>query len=369
MSDQARSKDSRSATSSQGSGFGPTGYEKPAGRMIDRFGQDLVPASLSARQAKGWGLMTSGTYGPPGIGSSDSAALTQSLASKLQAKVAALGSTLYRLTWREKTTESGRRLPWLAGSVPRTKGKGCTGWRTPAVQNATGGPLSTIHERSRVTLQTQTKMAAWPTTQARDGSHGGAQAKRAMNPKRSNDLDDFTQLAAWPTPVVPNGDRQPKTGMSSTGMTPDGKKRQVDTNAIAQLAAWATPVSRDHRSSLGKTENPRDLTRQAALLSGWPTPTERDFKSATNSDKMQAEREAQKRGKPLSETTYHAMRVEGPARLTATGEMLTGSDAGMESGGQLSPHMSRWLMGLPLAWCQAAVVAWQKEKAQKRKRR
>ncbi|EEA8732919.1 hypothetical protein ABL13_004559, partial [Salmonella enterica subsp. enterica] len=42
--------------------------------------------------------------------------------------------------------------------------------------------------------------------------------------------------------------------------------------------------------------------------------------------------------------------IAGPARLTASGVLLTGCAAAMESGGQLNPHLSRWLMGFPVEW-------------------
>ena len=140
MSHLTTCEDSRSATSSPELASGLIPSASPDGLMINQSGLAHARASLSARQAKEMGLLTSGTYGPTSSTSSASADLSMSLANRLQLVTQTHGSTLYRQTWKEWTTPSGLCRLRQRASAQRTSESGLTGWPTPVVGDMTGGP-------------------------------------------------------------------------------------------------------------------------------------------------------------------------------------------------------------------------------------
>lgn len=130
--------DSISVISSPGSEDGRSPCVVQDGQTVARHGQHHAPASLSARQAKDLDLLTSGTYGPPHIGLSASAALSWSLASNLAALTQTTGSTLFKLTWKPWAMPSGRLRFRLRASARRTRETVLIGWPTPIASNGRG---------------------------------------------------------------------------------------------------------------------------------------------------------------------------------------------------------------------------------------
>jgi hypothetical protein len=247
-----------SATSLPESACGAMPCAMQDGPTRGRSGRAPAPASLSARQAKKEGRLTSGTYGQRSSISSESADLSLSLGSRLQTKLESLGSTLYRLTWKQKATPQGFPFFQLVASAPHTSESVSTGvrkgWATPAAYDGSRGPIK-----------------------------GG--------------LTDF---------------------------------QRVDKNGVRYGTSLVTE----------------------AQFANWPTPSTRDHKGGYEGGRI-------RNGKISTDTLDVVAQLAGPARLTASGELLTGSSAETESGGQLNPAHSRWLMGLPPEWDDCAAMAMQ----------
>jgi hypothetical protein len=352
-------------------------------------------------------LLTSGTYGPLGSGSSDSAALALSLGSKLQEKQARLGSTLYRQTWKVKDTPSGRRLLRLVVSGRRTNESGFTGWPTPKA--STAGPDYAVLKRKEthgaggLSIATAAVMAAWQTPKARDGvlttSRTTGRPMHRTTHLQTQAIALLTEadptLAAWPSPIVNDAtgstycrdkagakylklpgataltswptpatrDYRHANAKSYQERTGTKKGEQLNNAAVHLLAAWPTPVVRDHRNSKGDGSNPRDLPRTIPLAA-WPTPKSTNGKNDLRT--LSAALNELKRKGTANDLSVAAL-ICGPARLTVSGELQTGSSAEMESGGQLNPEHSLWLMGLPVEWLLAAPESAPSPRYRKRK--
>ena len=274
MSHQLTFWDTPSATSLLGSGSGPMPSALRAGPMIARSGLDHAHASLSARQAKAMGLLTSGIFGPHSSTSSKSAALSSFLANRLQAKTASDGSTLYRLTWKPWATPAGRSLLLLRASARPTSENAFTGWPTPKVTD-TNGPGNSKNRQGGMALHTSAQLAGWPTPTTRDWKDGG-------NPNVNVPLNGLLGRVCW-------------------------------------LTGWPTTSCNNDRAARPVIMHREDGTKNQQRL--------QDFAA-----------------------------IAGPTRLTASGEVLTGSDARTTSSGQLNPAHSRWLMGLPPVWDDCAVM-------------
>lgn len=199
---------------------GPSHSNSPDGPTAPPFGQGVAPASRSPSPGAEKAQPTVATSGPSGSGSSASADLQSSLASKLRARLAGRGSGLYSLKW--KTWDMPAREPICAqrASGRRTSGSGFIGWPSPTVGNAMGsqaakGASATGRRpdgsKATVSLNAVARLAGWCSPMSQDHSRGG---KDPRPQDTGVPLSQQSPLAGWGTPAAQEAGGTPEQFLS-----------------------------------------------------------------------------------------------------------------------------------------------------------
>jgi len=322
MSDQKTLKDLPSVISSQESEDGVEHYNSQDGVQIDLFGQEALPVSPSQQPGKEKEKMTHGIFGQSSLISSESANLQRSLVSRLRQLSDLGGSTIYKLTLKEKVTPQQRQYYQLGASAPRTKGTDSSSWPTPAQRDYKGG--------RKLDSNAQNSSA---TTGVRYGLS----------------LDQAPQLVPWSTPTHHNA----KEGGYPAELT----RNTISLGAMKHIVAWPTPVATDNKDR-GKWDDPSVQRRvqigksielsmmvgsaapyRHAQKSPWATPNTMDHIKQRSDEAL-----ARAKQKAGCSNLKDQIPYSGEAQKSSTAETESTAPS------QLNPRFSLWLMGYPIEW-------------------
>lgn len=183
--------------------------------------------------------------------------------------------------------------------------------------------------------------------------------------RRLNGLGSTMYRIAWKPHVTPLGRQIFRLRASAHRISAKGHFSGPTILDLPQVG-YVTPSARDWKDSPGMSTTREDgrsrldqLPRQTNLA-GWPTPmagtpAQKGYNVAGNND--YSRKAAAMVGAPIKGHGLDLIENPQPARLTVSGEMLIGSFAGMDVGGQLRPAHSRWLMGYPREWGSCGATA------------
>ena len=363
-------RDTPKSTSWPASGAGRMPSSSQDGLQLSLFGLPAYPASPSAQPDMGEAPMMSDTSGPPSPNSSHPADLLSSLESKLRAKLEDRGSMEYRLTWKTWTTPAGRSISRLARSGHPTLETGSTGspWTTPTQDDVSNRTKPYAQGGYPLSLQAR---GTWPTPNATDSTGAGGWQNRegGMN------LQSAAQtVGTWPTPETTNaGDGEPFQKLQQSlaerrartriavaegrVLAGSGRSMNLAMTVQATVGTWPTPNAADAWTPQHTTENTLrrgdpngtlrstsgSLAKDVAMKvhpQGWGTPMVRDWREGP---------------------TEGTAPVNGllSRQVWGLGETPSGSSAPTVKPDasptlKLNPAFTRWLMGYPASWDEAA---------------
>lgn len=266
------------------------------GPQLDLFGPPVVPANPLVVPEKAEGLPTTATSGPPSSGLSRSAILTQSLASKLQARLGMGGSMEYDETWKQKGTPWGVLYWEHTASGRPISASDCIGWPTPDTMNHRDGLV-----QRTLTIES-----------LKEGHLRGAS------------LHHVEAMSGWSSPRA-----------QEPGTTSDGYG--IGLQKLARMTqGWGTPNVIDAMPSknLEVRQRKGGCTNLKDQVVGWATTNARDWKGAQGQFYKQGLQD-----------------LPGQAGMTTPS-----SPSETDASGVLNPALSLWLMGYPSDWLMVAPV-------------
>lgn len=176
------------------------------------------------------------------------------------------------------------------------------------------------------------------------------QRRRILAHTRSGLLTSDSDCTGWPTPNAgPQNDNDSTWQARRDRMKikhGNGNGFGLNLGQAATLAAWPTPTSSDPQGAATPEAVKKWASRghnlpEQAQMAAWATPKARDHK-----------------GDGVSVSRRRPDSIGDSLDYQAThGLMPNGSTAQTEKPGQLNAAFSRWLMGYPKAWCEAAIAA------------